>query len=790
MASASNIKAGGAYVELFLKDGKLVKGLRNAQKKLKAFSASVSTVGRAMSAAATAASAPFLLSARVFGSFSDQMAIVKAVTGATGRDFKRLNDRAKQLGRTTSFTATEVASAMVALGRAGFSTDEILASIGGTLNLARAGAMDLADATTIMADLTRSFGLTADEAGRVGDVLAKTANESNTNIGLVGDSMKYVAASANLSGQSLERISAALAVLANRGLKGEMAGASLAMSLSKLAGDDVQKQLAGMGVAVTDAQGNMRDLMDILNDLNKATAGMGNAKKLSLFKDMFDQRGMRSMILLTQNVGEWDRMSQVVANSGGTAAKVAAEMDNTLGGSFRKLMSAIEGVQIALGEAMEGTLRGWMDWATELAGKVTKLINANKGLVVVALKVIVAAGAIGAVLMAAGAAGSALAFVFGGLATLISGTVTAVGMMISVLSALLSPIGLVAAAIVGLGLYIIYSTETGAKALDWLSDKFNELKAKVMTVLSAMGDALAAGDIGLAAKVLWTAIKLEWQKGINYVNELWETLYLAVANTFDEIITLAINTADAFYIAFRNGIDGIYKIVLSISEFIAKAFWSALQGVVDAFTSTLQALLGAGYLLHIFDENEVAELDAKIRQMKKGAEGFTGKRKKEVEDFYQGKVAQTDARQQKRSEELNTRMLGREEERTGRSSERKQAYQQDLQAAQNELNQAREEWNSVVAEAKAKREAFESGTPEEPDKPDFLEELKSRLGAAGDAVNAAADKISVQGTFNPAALLSLQGNGIAERTAKASEDTAKNTKRLVDEAKMGGLTFS
>ena len=136
-------------------------------------------------------------------------------------------------------------------------------------------------------------------------------------------------------------------------------------------------------------------------------------------------------------------------------------------------------------------------------------------------------------------------------------------------------------------------------------------------------------------------------------------------------------------------------------------------------------------------------------------------------------------------------MLGREEDRTGRENERTAAYRQDLLAAQQELEQAKAEWDAAAAEARQKREAMAADSSEGLDSPSLLDELKRKLSDAGSVLQASADKISVQGTFNPAALLSLQGNSsTAERTAKAAEDTAKNTKKLVDESKLGGLTFS
>jgi len=604
--------------------------------------------------------------------------------------------------------------------------------------------------------------------------------------------MKYVASSANLSGQSLERMSGALAVLANRGLKGEMAGASMAMALSQLSGEDVQQELAGMGVAVTDAEGNMRDLIDILRDLGQATANMGNAQKLATFKKMFDQRGMRSMILLSENVDEWEKLTGVVTKSSGTASAVAKKMDDTLGGSFRMLMSAVEGVQIAIGEALEKTLRAWMDRATEVAGVVTSLIEANRGFLVSALKLIAVVGGVGAVLVAVGSAGSALAFVMGGIASVVSGAATVVGILGTALAAILSPIGLAAAAIAGLGVYIIYGTEVGAKALAWLGEKFGELQAKVEAVFGAIADALAAGDISLAAKVLWLALRVEWEKGLNYLNTLWETLYVTVADVFDRIATTAVEVFDTVYTAVRNAVDGIYKLVLGVAEFIGKAFWTAVQGVVDSFAYVIDKIMTAGYALHLIDDAELVKLDQTIKNMKEGAKGFTDAQKQQAESVYQEQIGAADERQQQRNQELNQRTTSREQDYAARAQGRDATYIADLQASEEALRQARAEWLGAVDEASRKRTESESGNAKPGEEtPSLIDELKTKLGAAGQATALAAERaVSVQGTFNASALLGLQSGNVADRTAKAAEDTARNTKEINRQLKQNTLYYT
>jgi hypothetical protein len=437
-----------------------------------------------------------------------------------------------------------------------------------------------------------------------------------------------------------------------------------------------------------------------------------------------------------------------------------------------------------------------MDRAAEVAGEVTALVNANRGFIVSALKIIAVVGAVGAALVAVGAAGSALAFVMGSIASIISGAATVVGILGTALATLLSPIGIVTAAIAGLGVYIVTSTEMGGQALAWLGEKFGELQAKVETVFGAIGDALAAGDIALAAKVLWLALRVEWEKGLNYLNMLWETLYVAVADVFDRIATDSVEVFDTMYTAVRNAVDGIYKLILGVAEFIGKTFWTAVQGVVDSFAYVLDKIMTAGYALHLIDDAELVKLDRSIKNMKEGARGFTDAQKAQAESFYQEQIGAADSRQQNRNQSLNERTVEREQAFSDRRKARDQAYIADLQASEEALKQARAEWRDAVDEASRKRAEAESesapGKGDEPtvEAPGLIDELKKKLGQAGQATTAAAERaVSVQGTFNAAAILGLQSGNAADRTAKASEETAKNTKKLLDEAKLGGLTF-
>ncbi len=193
MPSTRAIKAGAAYVELFTENSRFVRGLRLAESRLRAFGQKASQIGKRMLLFSGAIATPLAFASRTFAGFEDQMKSVQAVTGAVGDQFDRLYNQAKRFGRTTSFTAAQVAGGMLSLGRAGFNPAEIEAATAGVLNLARATGTDLAAAADIAAGTLRAFSLEADQMGRVTDVLVATANNSAQTMEDLGESMKYAA---------------------------------------------------------------------------------------------------------------------------------------------------------------------------------------------------------------------------------------------------------------------------------------------------------------------------------------------------------------------------------------------------------------------------------------------------------------------------------------------------------------------------------------------------------------------------------------------------------------------
>jgi len=398
MAFGADIKAGGAYVEISADDSKMKRGLLRAQARLRSFARVAGEVGAAMTAASAAALLPMALSANTFLKFSDQMLEAKAVTSATSEEFKRMTDQARLLGRTTSFTAQQVSEGMTELGRAGFKSKDIEDAIPSVLNLARATRTDLGEAATIAAATMRGFKLEAKDTLRISDILTATANRSATNLTDLGEAMKYVAPQASAAGESLEDTAAALGVLANNGIKGSMAGNQLARAYKNLSKEAAQSSLAEIGVSAVTANGDLRKMADILSDVGNATKEMGSAKRLSIFESLFGL-GQAGALKLSQGADFRD-MRKTLGELEGAALKTAKVMDSGLGGAFRIMMSAAEGVQLAIGGALSDTLTGYMRSLTATAGDITTFINANKDLLITIGKVALGVGAVGVSLLA------------------------------------------------------------------------------------------------------------------------------------------------------------------------------------------------------------------------------------------------------------------------------------------------------------------------------------------------------------------------------------------------------
>ena len=284
--------------------------------------------------------------------FEDSMAKVKALSGATGEEFKKLEDTAKKYGETTVFSASECADALGYMALAGWDANESAAGLPGVLNLAAASGMELAQASDLVTDYLTAFGLEADQAGRMADVLSYAQANSNTTTEQLGEAFKNCAVNAHNAGMTLEETTAILGKLADSGLKGSEAGTALNAVIRDMTSKmkDGNIQIGNTKVAVQDANGNFRDMTDIIADVSKATEGMGDAEKTAALQSTFTADSIKAMgIMCNTGADSIDNFTKELENSNGTAEEMADTMNNTLSGSLKELGSAWEALQLSLG---------------------------------------------------------------------------------------------------------------------------------------------------------------------------------------------------------------------------------------------------------------------------------------------------------------------------------------------------------------------------------------------------------------------------------------------------------
>ncbi len=588
-----DIMAGRAYVELFVKNNRLIKGLQDARQRMSQFGGDIMSLGRQLVAISAAAVIPMAFSIKKFAEFDDAMREVKAVTQASESAFQMLTEKAKALGAATSFTAVEVAALMAELGRAGFSPDQVNEMTGAVLNLARATKTDATLASGIMAASIRQFSMSAGDATRVSDGLTTAANKTFNTVEQLGEALNYAGPVAADFNMSFEDTLAILGGLGNMGIHASNAGTALRRLLT-ITGAEGSKLAGIFGVQFINSAGNVRPLVDVLGEVNTATEHLGTAARAQKFNEAFGLLGITSASAIGHTAGDVKKLAEEIKNAGGSAAEAAAQMDAGLGGAFRIFLSALEGVQIALGGAIESELTSITKAGTEMLGVTIKIVNENRDAVITFAKWALGIGAVGAALIAVGLSATFVSIAIGGLLSIFSG-------LLGLFLLLTSPITLVLAAVVGLTYYF---AQLGAKmgVFDGIASAamatFVKLKTSVMQTFGGIRDAIGSGDLALAGQIAFTGLKLvamqamdaiassiggTWGKAIGDITSkildgdfagVWNTVVLemsAVWTTFsNEIVNIFAAAGNGIIAAFRTVESKLKSIVDSISDYMLK----------------------------------------------------------------------------------------------------------------------------------------------------------------------------------------------------------------------------
>jgi len=349
---------------------------KTMQKKAKSSQVSGSTIVGAV-AVASVLTLPFKASIE----FESKMARVKALSGATDKEFKALNNTALKLGATTEWSAGQVAEGMQFLSMAGFNANQTISAMPGLLALATAGATDLATTSDIASNIMGGFNIDPTDTingmsamSYVSDVLAKTITSANVDMRMLGDTMKYVAPVAKTAGMSLQETSAMAGLLGNIGIQGSMAGTTLKSMVLRLASPTgkARKALSELGVSALDAQGNIRSMPLLLKEVAKATENMGSGDRLGFIKRVFGTEPAAGINKLIEQSGSGalDKYLSVVNQYKGSAKKIADIQLQSTAGHFKLLGSAMEGLSISATTGLLPAIKFVTKGLTSVASKV------------------------------------------------------------------------------------------------------------------------------------------------------------------------------------------------------------------------------------------------------------------------------------------------------------------------------------------------------------------------------------------------------------------------------------
>jgi len=662
MSKTNSIRAGRAFVELFADDSKLVRGLRSAERKLRAFGDGIRNLGLKVVAMGAGIMAPLLGSAKAFSVMGDSVAKMAKRTGLSVGAVSELGYAASQSGIEMSALENGIRRMQRSIYDAG---------------------RGLSTAVDSLADLGLTYkdlqGLSPEEQFKL----------IADRISQVEDPTKRAAIAMTLLGRS----GTALLPMFEQGAAGISA---------------LQEEARKLGL----------------------TMNAEDAKAAEIFGDTLD-----------------------------------------------RLWSVVKMTTFQIGAALAPALQAMTQIIIDIVVKINAWIQQNRAVIVSVAKIIAAVVAGGAVLVVLGTVISGLGMAFGKLSLVVTSVGAVLKMLASAIAFLVSPIGLVITAISALGAYLIYTTGAAGKAIDWLGEKFSILKNDAVAAYQGIADAMAAGDMALAARILWLTLKMEWMRGINLLEKAW----LNFRNFFIRI------GYDAFYgmmAAVQTVWHGLEVGWIETTAFFAKCW----QGFVEFFAKSWEHIKAGAqktwnWIKSLFDES--FDLQAENKLVEEQKDQAIAK----IEDEQKRKTAEREAQRQRQRDDQalkNEQVL----EEIGRQHADK--YKQlddeyDSRMAENtkELDAARKEWKDSLQRAKEARSEKQLQS-----QPASVEKANSAWMDVGDVLTEAASKISITGTFNAMGSWGLGTGSAAERTAKATEQIAQNTRKLLDETRNSGVAFS
>ena len=539
----------------------------------------VANTGKVMTAGLTVPLLGIAAGAAKIGiGFKDQMAIVGAVTNAGEDSLRQLEATAREMGRTTRYSAREAGQGMEALARAGFDADQITSALPHTLNLATAGAIDLGEAAGITANVLNGFGMEVNQTQRVADVLAKTAADTDTTVAGLGETFKYVGPVASSLGFELEEMAAAAGIMGDAGIKAGQAGNMLKRGLLNLASPTKQQTdlMNELGMEFFDSQGKMKSMVDIVAELENGLEGMTDQQKNATLATLFGSEAVSGWTaLLNKGSGELQKLQTNLEDSTGFAQKFADKVEKTVGGSLRTMISALEEAGIGLYEAFEEPLHNLIKKITELANKFNALPDSTKRSIAT-FGFIVAA--IGPVLLVLGTLISIVARVAGAF-SLLSGPAKAAG---TATKAAGTASKLAGVGFAGLGAKLALVAGVVAivvAALLLLSINAEGVKVVIQALAEAVATVVVALGQGLAEM-------------IRALGDAFAEIARGIGDAISKIIVAITPIVEIFSTTFTQIVSIVASAVVQMTQAIAP-FIPAVTHMVEVVVTTLPSIIDA-----------------------------------------------------------------------------------------------------------------------------------------------------------------------------------------------------
>lgn len=308
-------------------------------------------------------------SIKVGSDFDAGMSEVSAISGVTGKDLDALRDKAKEMGATTKFSASDSADAMKYMAMAGWDAQQMISGLPGILNLAAASGEDLATTSDIVTDALTAFGLKAEDSSHFADVLAKTSSSANTNVSLMGETFKYVAPLAGTLGFSVEDTSLAIGLMANAGIKGSQAGTALKTAIANMVSpsDKMADKMEELGISITDSSGKTKPFIQVMQELREKFSKLDKAQQASAASTIFGKEAMSGMLaIINASDEDFNSLYESITNADGAAKQMSDTMQDNLQGDLTTLSSGLEGAGIKIYETLEPALRSIVSGITDV----------------------------------------------------------------------------------------------------------------------------------------------------------------------------------------------------------------------------------------------------------------------------------------------------------------------------------------------------------------------------------------------------------------------------------------